>query len=198
MRSLLVSFLLFSNTYYAQETPKRDSIKLVTSAQFAGSTGLYSAGVSKVSRTEKIELGFLCGYVPSSFGGPLASLVLKFAYNPFNFKIINKIRIEPFQTGVFFAQNFGDNLDVIWGKQYPKGYYWWHRSLRTHFFISTQVSYKIGSKSLDRIAAYFEVNTNDLYLYSFFPNRKSIKIYDIFFFGTGLKLYFKLPLRLKH
>jgi len=42
----------------------------------------------------------------------------------------------------------------------------------------------------DRVAFYFEENTNELYIFSYFTNRKTIKVYDIIFFGTGIKLYF--------
>ena len=44
---------------------------------------------------------------------------------------------------------------------------------------------------MDRLAVYFEANTNDLSLYSYLPNPKALSLYDIFFFGTGIKLYLK-------
>lgn len=165
--------------------------KTAFTAQFAGSTGLYTFGISKVSRYDKLELGLLYGRVPKPFGGINSSLVLKFIYNPFHFDVTEKIKSEPVQTGLFMNQNFTKDRSLFWGDAYPKGYYWWPRSTRLHFFVSTQLALRIEKKHIERLAWYFEANTNDLYLYSYFPNTRSMSLYDVFFFGTGLKLYLR-------
>ncbi|PBQ32992.1 hypothetical protein CNR22_14810 [Sphingobacteriaceae bacterium] len=163
--------------------------KTAFTGQYAGSTGLYTFGVSKVSRYDKVELGLLYGRVPKKFGGINNSLVLKFTYNPFQLDVTEKLKFEPLQTGLFINQNFNEHTTVLWNDKYPKGYYWWAKSTRFHFFLSTQISVRIEKKHIDRAAWYFEANTNDLYVHSYIPNTRSLSLYDIFFFGTGLKLY---------
>jgi hypothetical protein len=157
--------------------------------QYAGSTGFITLGFSKITTNNKFEIGLLYGKVPRSLGGVNRSLSMKFTYNPFQYDFLKRIKMEPFQTGIFISQNFGENLELNWANKYPKGYYWWSRSLRIHYFISAQISYMIEKKRFNRITYYFEANTNDLYVYSYFPNRNTISLYDIFFFGTGIKLY---------
>ena len=185
--SYILILVAFTGDFNAQIF--RSLPKTAFTAQFAGSTGLYTFGVSKVSRYNKIELGLLYGRVPKSFGGINNSLVLKFTYNPFHIAVTEKIKFEPVQTGIFINQNFSKNRSLFWTDKYSKGYYWWTRSTRFHFFLSTQVSLRIEKNHVDRLAWYFEANTNDLYLYSYLPNPRSMSLYDIFFFGTGLKLY---------
>ncbi|MBA3972164.1 MAG: hypothetical protein H0X46_08475 [Bacteroidetes bacterium] len=148
-----------------------------------------SVGFFKVTKRERLEIGILYGNVPKKKGGQLHLLVLKGIYNPFRFQIGNKVMVEPLQTGVFVSQNFNENLKVRWGQSYPQGYYWWARSTRLHVFAGAQLSYQI-EKKIDRIACYFEANTNTLYLSSYFPNRETMKPYDIIFFGLGGKIYF--------
>lgn len=165
--------------------------KSVLGAQFAGSTGLVSAGFAKVSARERVELGLVYGYLPKAYGGVNHSLSLKFTYNPFQLRLWKRLSVEPLQLGAFVCQNFNRNLDLFWGNKYPKNYYWWPRSTRFHPFVSAQAGYIIGRPHLDRLMYYFEVNTNDLYIASFFPNQRALGLYDILFFGMGLKLYLR-------
>ncbi len=165
--------------------------KSMVVAQFAGSTGLVSAGFSKVTARDNIELGLLYGYLPKAYGGNNHSLSLKFAWNPWQFRAFNRLSIEPVQLGAFICQNFNKDLEFAWGNNYPKNYYWWPRATRFHPTLSTQLAYVFDSKRVDRLAYYFEANTNDLYIASWYPNRKALSLYDIIFFGMGLKLYFK-------
>jgi hypothetical protein len=161
------------------------------SLQFAGSVGFLSAGYHVRTPKEHIELALRYGYTPEAFGGPLHSVSLKVLYSPFHLKFLKHYSWEPLQGGIFLSQNFGENLYVMWPEKYPKHYYWWSPSLREHIFLSTQVSYSLQYRHLDKISAYFEANTNDLYLYSFIPNRGALSLYDITFFGLGLKADFR-------
>jgi hypothetical protein len=160
------------------------------SLQYAGSTGFMTFGINKITTNQKIEIGLQAGVIPSFIGNSQRSIVAKFLYAPF--KINRKsILFQPITSGLFFARHYGESHGNSWSSKYPKGYYWWNRSLRSHIFIGTQLSINTKSNFISRISIYFEANTNDLYLYSYFPNIKSIKLYDIIFFGTGLKLYIK-------
>lgn len=192
-KRLLLLFLTFFSVLHliSQNGLIRSFPKSAFTAQFAGSTGLYTFGFSKVTKRDKLEIGLLYGRVPKAYGGVNNSLVLKFTYNPFHIDLLKKFRLEPLQTGIFINQNFNSYSKILWGDNYPKGYYWWTRSTRFHFFLGAQIAYKLDTKRLDRIAMYFEANTNDLYLYSYLPNKKSLSLYDIFFFGAGIKLYLK-------
>lgn len=183
---IIVLLLCFEHLY-----PQRDPLfpKSLVALQFAGSTGLLSAGFSKVSRRDKIELGLLYGYLPKAYGGTNHSLSLKFAWNPWQIAAGKRLSIEPLQLGLFVCQNFNKDLDLTWGKNYPRHYYWWPRATRIHPTASVQLAIRAGTKHIDRIACYLEANTNDLYIASYYPNRNAISVYDIIFFGAGLRLY---------
>lgn len=176
----------FSQNWIARKFP----VSLMT-AQYAGSTGFLSLGYSKVTVKNKLELGILFGNVPRSRGGAGNSFTLKSVYNPFQIEVEEKWMIEPLQTGIFVTRNFGENLSLQWSNKYPPGYYWWNASIRFHFSLGSQISYHFDSEHINRLAVYLEANTNDLYIYSYLPNRKTIRLVDIFFFGTGVKLYMK-------
>jgi len=157
------------------------------SLQFAGSVGFLSAGYYRRTEKEKIELSLIYGHTPRVFGGPLHSVSFKFLYSPFRIGFLHRFSFEPLQAGIFIAQNFGRNLYVTWPDKYPSHYYWWPNSLREHVFASSQVSFSPTHTAFEKISAYFEANTNDLYIYSWAPNRGAITLYDIIFFGIGIK-----------
>ncbi len=159
------------------------------SIQYAGSTGFISLGIQKVTTNKKFEIGIQTGKIPSFIGQVQRTAVGKFLYAPFQLNHKSFI-FQPLTSGLFFARYFGENHGN-WSNKYPKGYYWWNRSMRSHVFIGSQISLTTKSNYISRMAIYFEANTNDLYLYSYIPNRKSMSLYDIIFFGTGIKLYMK-------
>lgn len=156
--------------------------------QYAGSVGFLSAGYFKNNTKDKLSIGLVYGYTPKQLGGPLGSLSLKFRYNPFHLRLYKHLYWDPIQAGIFLAQNFGKNIDFKWGGKYPKGYYWWGSSFRQHVFFSTQLAMELQKGRFSKVSLYFETNTNDLYLYSYFPNRETLSLYDIFFFGIGMRL----------
>ena len=161
--------------------------------QYAGSIGWLTAGYFRQSTNEKIELGLLYGYTPESLGGEIHSLALKFIYEPLQINISNRFQLEPIQTGIFIVQNFSNNLYLSWPDKYDRGYYWWTNSLRFHVFLGVQAGYILDDRMVRKISFYFEANTNDLYIASYVSNynSQSISIDEIFFFGTGLKIYFQ-------
>jgi len=187
---LLFLFLLPGHFLFAHEKVKDVFPHEVISLQFAGSVGFFSGGYWRASKKENIGLGLIYGYTPQVFGGPLHSLSFKFLYSPFKVHFLHHFCFEPLQAGVFIAQNFGKNLYLTWPDKYPKHYYWWSNSLREHVFVSSQMSYYLPGKTFEKVSLYFEANTNDLYIYSYFPNRGAIRLYDIIFFGIGIKAGF--------
>lgn len=161
------------------------------SVQYAGSTGLISAGIAKTSRKQLFELGLLYGYTPAWGDHTNHSLSVKLTGSPVQLRLAQKLYWQPIQAGIFLCQNFGKNLGLAWDQQYPKGYYWWSRSTRTHLLLSTQVTFDSALDFADKIALYIETNTNDLYIVSYFPNRRTMRITDIFFLGAGCKILIK-------
>lgn len=187
LQHILLLVLLLPMSIQAQSQTR----KTFYSMQYAGSVGFLSGGIHKLSPNEKVSAGLVYGFTPKSLGGPLGSLSLKLQYTPFSIKINPQISIEPIQAGIFLTQNFGKNIDFKWGQNYPKGYYWWGSSFRQHLFFSTQATFHFQKSSFSKISIYLEANTNDLYIYSYFPNMKTMNIYDIFFLGAGTRFYIR-------
>ncbi|HEY0029696.1 MAG TPA: hypothetical protein VGC65_02970 [Bacteroidia bacterium] len=189
----LLSGMLVPNGYSTE--PRKQLLPVsVFSLQYAGSTGFMTGGYFRSTRNAKLQTGLLYGYTPEYFGGVLHTLSLKALYNPFKIKLNEAFFVEPVQVGAFLCQNFGEDLDPTWSSTYPKGYYWWTPSLRGHVFISSAVSLRSPNSSLlDHTSFYFEANTNDLYLSSYLvrKNYSSLSLYDIVFFGMGLKFYLR-------
>jgi len=191
LRIILV-ILLSCFQLHAQSGFKKHFPVSAVSLQYAGSIGWMSTGYFIENAKKKIELGLLYGYTPDFAGGELHTATLKFIYKPIIFYPIPGVGIEPLNTGVFISQHFGRNLYISWPEKYSAGYYWWNPSTRTHFFISSQANFELQRKFVKRLAVYFEANTNDLYIGSYFGhnNNRSLGLDEIFFFGVGSKIYF--------
>lgn len=160
------------------------------SAQYAGSIGTASLSYLQHTRNERIAVGLSYGHIWPAQGGPLDAWALRFMYTPWQVHLDERWCLEPLQTGVFVAYTSGLDLRASWPTYLEKGYYWWLPNFRQHLFLRSQLSFSPVQHRVRRVAAYFEVNTNDLYVYSWWPNRRSIALYDILFFGTGVQLYF--------
>ena len=158
--------------------------------QYAGSIGLASVTAMRHTRTERIGVGLSYGRVPRAQGGPLDTWALRFLYSPWRVER-QHWRLEPLQAGLFIAYTHGLDLRATWPSYLEKGYYWWTPNFRQHLFLRSQLSYRMGDGFAQRIGAYFEVNTNDLYVYSWWPNRGSISVGDILFFGASAQVYLR-------
>lgn len=159
--------------------------------QYAGSTGLASIGGMRHTANERIGVGLSYGHTPRSHGGPLNTWVLRSMYTPWRVALNERWRLEPVQTGLFVAYTTGLDMRASWPSHLEKGYYWWLPNFRQHLFLRSQLSFHTGQGFVQRIGAYFEVNTNDLYVYSWWPNRGSISVGDILFFGAGVQVWFR-------
>ncbi|TXI82396.1 MAG: hypothetical protein E6Q44_02145 [Flavobacteriales bacterium] len=161
------------------------------SAQYAGSVGLGSVAVMRHTKNERIGVGGSFGHTPRSHGGPLNTWTLRFMYTPWRVDLNETWQLEPVQTGLFVAYTTGLDLQASWPSYLEKGYYWWTPNFRQHLYLRSQVSHRFEGAFVQRIGAYFEVNTNDLYVYSWWPNKGSIGVGDILFFGAGVQVYFR-------
>lgn len=159
--------------------------------QYAGSLGLLSVNAMRHARNERLGFGIGIGHVPHGHGGPLTTYTVRAIYTPWKLESGVRWQLEPVQAGLFVAYTSGLDLTAAWPSYLEKGYYWWTPNFRQHVFLRTQLSYRLHDRKVQRIAAYLEANTNDLYVYSWWPNRGFISVYDIVFFGAGVQVYFQ-------
>ncbi|HXH99143.1 MAG TPA: hypothetical protein VNI52_02660 [Sphingobacteriaceae bacterium] len=178
----------------AQEKPKL--IPDAALLQHAGSIGYLSAGVGyDLFKNKKGNLDLLYGHVPESKGGTLNVVTAKFGYRPFSIKIKDFAVVYPANPGIFFSYTMGDNLSFAFSqKQYPKSYYGWSESFRSHLSVANEIEFN-GKKIFDHkkvkaIVLYSEFNASDLYIVSWAINNKAISFFEIFKLGFGAKVKF--------
>ena len=165
--------------------------------QHAGSIGYFSIGGGyELFQKKKGSLDLAWGYVPKSKGGSQHIIAAKFAYRPISIKIKDITTINLFNPGVFFSYHPGDKYYITLNKeQYPKGYYWWSSAIRMHISLSTEFKFKTSRNTsnsrIKHLSIYSEINTNDLYFVSYFPNQEYLNISDIIKLGLGIKAYFR-------
>lgn len=158
--------------------------------QYAGSIGSGSIGYMRSDTTERIGVGLSFGHVSRAQGGPLNTWSLRFLYSPWKLRVSEHGRLEPLQVGLFISYTTGFDLRASWPTHLEKGYYWWLPNFRQHPYVRSQLSFERGTGVLRRVGAYLEVNTNDLYIYSWWPNRGTITVGDILFLGAGVQVFF--------
>lgn len=160
--------------------------------QYSGSIGYTSIGFGYNMLKEKTTLSFHYGYVPEIKGGELHIAAVKFEYKPFAIRIKDKITFHPINPVFFFSYTFGKQFGLSFDPDYyDKGYYFWSPALREHIGISSELKI-MGDRSsrIKSISLYAESNTNDLYLISWYENRTSTPITEIFHMGFGVRMNF--------
>jgi hypothetical protein len=163
--------------------------------QHAGSIGFMSAGFGyPVFKNKRGHLDFNYGFVPEKRGGELHVLSAKFNYRPWEIQLTDGIKFYPANPGFFVSYHLGPQFDLYWDKDtYEDGYYWWSTALRPHLSLSTEVKLDtqkfLKTDKIKGISIYSEVNTNELYMVSYFQNVGALSITDIFKFGIGLRVH---------
>jgi hypothetical protein len=201
MENLLQRLLIFKTTIlllfgfqtaFAQHGLPKALIPDFVGVQYAGSIGYMSIHTGYNFFKDKTALSFHYGYVPEVKGGELHISAIKFEYKPFNIKLGNKLVLQPLNPVVFLSYTFGKNFGLSFDRdQYAKGYYFWSPALREHLGLSSELKI-LGDKSskIKSISIYTEANTNDLYMISWFENRTTTPIYEIFHLGFGVRMNF--------
>ena len=92
------------------------------------------------------------------------------------------------KAGMFINYNNGKNIYLQWPEHYPRNYYWWNSAIRIGPFLDTELKIKPTNKQLS-YTLFFQCLTNDLYLYTYFPNTRFINFLDIIYFGAGIKIH---------
>ena len=188
----LLALLLSFQTAFSQHSFTKALVPDQIGVQYAGSIGFMSLGLGYNLFKEKSTLSFHYGYVPEIKGGELHIGAIKFDYKPFAIPIGKKLIFHPINPALFVSYTFGKQFGLKFDRdQYEKGYYFWSPALREHIALSSELKI-LGDKSskIKSVSLYTEANTNDLYLISWFENRTSTPIQDIFHLGFGVKMYF--------
>jgi len=156
------------------------------SLEYAGGFGLASAGVLYNGKG-KSELGISAGYVPNQYGN-IWTFNMLFSYDILPVRLNKYCELHLLKAGGFINFNKGKNIYLIWPENYPRDYYWWNSSMRFGPFIDTELKIKPSKRQLS-YTLFFQCLTNDLYLYTYFPNTRFIKFSDIIYFGAGIKIH---------
>lgn len=202
MKLFLYLFLVFSFSALGQS---RHDVKLESyqsrwnkliptqlKGQFAGSMGMLSAGVGwDYGKRRQWETDFMMGFVPGNrYDEGHVTMTLKQTYTPFRIHLGNDYHFEPLTAGMYITKIFGEYFWTSLPERYPKGYYFWAVNTRFNISLGQAVTIPCNSKLFSRsVSAFYEVNTNDLYLISAIGN-ESITIKDIIGLSIGLRFRF--------
>ena len=184
---IVLSFFLVSNAFAQRQAWKPD----FATTQYAGSIGFVSGGFGYRVFKDKAKVSFHYGFVPASKGGPLNIVASKLLFNTWKIKISNSVDVCPLSAGIMISYHFGEALNSSWAEyRYPKGYYWWRPSIRAHINTQSSIVVKLKDKRIKSMDYFIDVNSNDLYLVSYFQNRKALGLTDILKVGYGVKVNF--------
>ncbi|MBP8790187.1 MAG: hypothetical protein KBH01_02005 [Breznakibacter sp.] len=160
--------------------------------QFAGSMGMLSAGVGwDYGKRRQWETDFMMGFVPGNkYEDGHLTMTLKQTYTPFRIQLGHDFHFEPLTSALYVTKIYGEYFWSSLPEKYPKGYYFWAVNTRFNLALGQAITIPCNSKRFSRsISAFYEVNTNDLYLISAVGN-ESIKLKDIIGLSIGVRFRF--------
>jgi len=185
--TFLIRFSAFAGTdSSAEEKSNPWYIPDGLSIEYAGGFGLLSGG-ALYNWTKNSEIGISVGYVPTHYGRIWTTNFLC-SYNLLPVSLNKNCELHLLKAGIFFNFNYGKNIYLMWPERYPKNYYWWNSSLRSGPFVDTELKVK-PAKGKFSYTFFFQCLTNDIYLYTYFPNTRFIRIWDVVYFGAGIKVH---------
>lgn len=161
--------------------------------QYAGSMGLMSFGIGwDYGKKNQWETDFFVGYLPK-FDGKEGHVTLTLKENYIPWKIdFGKKRwmLEPFTVSLYINKILGDEFWTKEPPRYPDRYYGVATNLRFNLAFGQRVNFKVKPIGLsNQVGVFYEVNTNDLYVISYFTN-KYLSLTDIFSLSIGIKFQF--------
>lgn len=160
----------------------------VLSAQYAGSIGLGAVGWHRRTADERLDLGLLYGYLPERLGGTVHTATFAVGWLPWQLGLGDRLRWVPVRAGAFVVLALGPGLHVTRPPQFERGYYWWTENFRQHLHLGTELRLRLDRGPFAHAGLWLQANTNDLYLYSWWPNRTAIPFGDIVQLGLGVDL----------
>ncbi len=190
-KMVFISFLLFVfQTGSGQKAILRAIQPHHAKLQFAGSIGYLSAGVGYRNRKQNVEGDVFYGYVPKRFGGmTMHALSAKATIHVLPQIKFRGLDVRPLSGGVLLNYTFGKQYFLFSPENYPYNYYGFPTVLHAGFFAGGNVSARFHKKSLNRLAVYYELGTNDAELKSYLGNN-SIPLKEILNLAIGIKTTF--------
>lgn len=188
--AIVYLFLILSSAVHAQKKSAAAPDFIVI--QYAGSIGYLSAGTGYDVFKSKGRASVHFGSVPKARGGLLNVITGKVFYEPWNTRISDRLWLNPADIGLMASYHMGENFrknvpDLLNGDNY----YWWHTSLRIHLAMETALSIEMEpNRFFSKVTVYSELNTNDLYLVSFFKNASSLSGSEMIKAGIGVRFNF--------
>lgn len=160
--------------------------------QFYGGIGLASIGCGwDYGGNKQWETDLLIGIVPKyNTNSAKLSFTIKETFEPWSLNLGRGFSMRPLTCGLYVNTISGSYFWSSQPKRYPDNYYpWLSTRIRIHIFIGQSYTFHIsnpGLKPLKAVTAFYEVNTNDLYLVSAFSNHLALD--DIIRLSFGFKL----------
>ena len=192
----IIIALTFSYACMASENRRRHPLIPRSGViQYAGSIGFISVGAEwEYGKREQWATTLMIGYIPKRHSNrPKAAITLKQTYSPWNIVINGNINLRPLNCGLFLNTIYSHKFWTKEPGKYPEGYYQISTRVRPHIFIGQEIEFKakkLKDKFIKSISLYYEFNSCDIYLCSYFPNMKYLSPADIFALGIGMKLNF--------
>lgn len=188
--SLILIFLFLAPGVFGQK--KRSLAPDFAVLQYAGSIGLINGGLGYQVFEGAFRASVHYGSVPRNQGGTIHVFAAKVIYSPLEIIASPRLLINPIDLGTMVSWHQANELRSHWPEsQYPRGYYWWHPSLRLHLLTESSLTYELPpEKKFKAITCYAELNINDLYLVSYVQNVRSLRITDVVKTGVGIRVSF--------
>ncbi len=192
MKSLLIFLLVLFPVAIVSAQHKHWTTPDQLVVQYAGSIGYVSGGVAYKIFKDRARTSFHYGYVPRAVGGPLNIFAGKFFFIPNTYKLSRNAVLNPFDVGLMVSYHLGKTFRSRWpDQQYPRNYYWWQTSFRFHLNLQSSVTWKLRDHTKFKyITGYIELNSNELYLISYFQNMHGLSPKDVIMLGVGTRLQF--------
>lgn len=160
------------------------------SVQFAGGTGMFSAGIGwDYGKNNHWETHLLLGFLPrQNHSDAYATLTLSEKYLPWRIGLRNSpVEINPLVVSLGINSILHGDFWMSEPDRYPKGYYGFSSRIRFQFGIGQRFSLNIPRERRylsSKLSVYYEISTCDLYMRQKFLNRQ-IPLKDIFILGIG-------------
>lgn len=162
--------------------------------QYAGGIGFLSAGFGwDYGPRCQWETDLLVGVVPAyNAQDPKMTLTLKQNWMPWGIRCGERFMVEPLSCGIYLSTILSDKFWVREPDRYPKHYYPIATRLRAHVFLGQRITWNTAlrrERLVQRITAYYELSTCDIYLISKINNRW-LRFSDIMGLSFGVKFQF--------
>ena len=194
-----IIFFLFTLVIDAQEAEDSE-IRFskyfpdMVNLQYAGNTGMVSAGPSWFVCKDKLKVDCSVGFVPKfEARHPIYIMSLKGIYITEPSLRIKNVNVKPVNFGMAFSYTFGNRFNRYLNiNKYPKGYYWWNTACRFGFLYQFQAYIRPEWEIIEKLGFYFEASFWDVDIYSRIDNGNDsyLSLWDITTFGFGTSIFF--------